>query len=284
MVIGGAVDQLAALGIDDEPHPGEHHALGAVLDQERPVWSDGRDLHVGVVADDHVHALELVGHIHHWPRRIGQRPAGGAHVSHGDDDVRALLAQARRLGVDWLDRIDDPVWPEGAGARQLRDIRVGEADEPDADPLEIEQERRQERRFTGDGRRVGAGRHEIDREVREIRYRRQVLEHVGGPGVEVVVTERVGAEPERIHRLDRGQIAEDTRDRRCRPDRVSRRHQQRFAPRLRAIAIEPGSEERDAPDVERGAHRTLGVDVVRGGTQRRQLSVEIADVEQCHLT
>ena len=189
-MVGGAVDQFAALDVDDEPHPGEHHALGAVLDQERAVWTDRRDLHVGVVADDHVHALELVGHLDNRTRRIGQCPAGGAHVSHGDDHVRALLAQARRLGIDWLDRIDDPVWLERAGSRQLRDIGVGEADEPDADSLEIEQERGQEWRVASDGRGVGASRHEVDREIREVRHRRQVLEHVGGPGVEVVVTER----------------------------------------------------------------------------------------------
>ena len=33
VVVGGAVDQFTALDVDDEPHPGEHHALGAVLDQ-----------------------------------------------------------------------------------------------------------------------------------------------------------------------------------------------------------------------------------------------------------
>ena len=70
---------------------------------------DGRHLYVGVIADDHIHSLELVGHIDHRPRWVGQCPAGSAHVSHGDDDVSALLAQARRLSVDWLDRVDDPV-------------------------------------------------------------------------------------------------------------------------------------------------------------------------------
>jgi hypothetical protein len=97
--VGRLVDDRLARGVDDQPHSCEANALAAVLGYQHTVGPGRHHLEVGVVADDGVDVVDVVGQIEQRTGRVGQRAGRRAQVPERHDGGDAFRPQLGRLRV-----------------------------------------------------------------------------------------------------------------------------------------------------------------------------------------
>src|SRR5262249_40407937 len=119
----------------------------------------------------------------------------------------------------------------------------------------------------------------IGAQVGEVRQRDQLLAQVGRTAVEVVVAQRIGGQPHHVQYFHGGLVTEEVGNRRrssgCVPAVERDDSVLGFCP----IEIQPRLQERGAANTKAGIHSPGGGQVIGSLCQRRQLPMEVADVQ-----